>query len=197
MNGRVHHIYQYILGLTTSFPEEKGGKFQFKFIKKPKQTNTHTNEQTKTNKPHPNPNRAFLVKTEYSLAHSIFTVGVYYSNPKWTHLSILFQYCLSHKTHYSYIHVHWWKEAQKKRFFPSILFSISLIIVKFKHVSSRGGTHMLRHTGMCHPNGLLSHQKSLNMGPILVKKILRGGSHLTKIPPKIVKSAVFEPEKPL
>ena len=29
---------------------------------------------------------------------------------------------------------------------------------------------MLRHTGMCHPNGLLFHQKSLDMGPTLVKK---------------------------
>ena len=36
-----------------------------------------------------------------------------------------------------------------------------------------GGTHMLRHTGMCHPNGLLFHQKSVDMVPILVKKILR------------------------
>ena len=33
---------------------------------------------------------------------------------------------------------------------------------------------MLRHTGMCCPNELLFHQKSLNMGPILVKKILTG-----------------------
>ena len=33
-----------------------------------------------------------------------------------------------------------------------------------------GGTHMLRHTGMCRPNGLLFHQKSLDMSPILVKK---------------------------
>ena len=45
---------------------------------------------------------------------------------------------------------------------------------------SRGGTHMLRHTGMCRPNGLLFHQKSLDMGPTLVKKILRGGSHFSK-----------------
>ena len=44
-----------------------------------------------------------------------------------------------------------------------------------------GGTHMLRHTGMCHPNGLLFHQKSLDMGPISVKKILRRGSNFTKI----------------
>ena len=33
-----------------------------------------------------------------------------------------------------------------------------------------GGTHMLRYMGMCCPNGLLFHQKSLDMGPILVKK---------------------------
>ena len=35
------------------------------------------------------------------------------------------------------------------------------------------------------------------MGPILVKKILRRGSHFTKIAKKIVKSAIFEVEKPL
>ena len=50
-----------------------------------------------------------------------------------------------------------------------------------KSYNTRGGTHhMLRHTGMCCPNGLLFHQKSLDMGPILVKQILRGGSHFTK-----------------
>ena len=48
-----------------------------------------------------------------------------------------------------------------------------------------GGTHMLRHTGMCRPNGLLFHQKSLDMGPTLVKKILRGGSHFKKIAKKL------------
>ena len=51
---------------------------------------------------------------------------------------------------------------------------------------------MLRRTGMCRPNGLLFHQKSLNMGPILVKKFLRG-SHFIKN----VKSAIFEAENPL
>ena len=40
---------------------------------------------------------------------------------------------------------------------------------------------MLRHTGMCRPNGLLFQKISLDMGPILVKKILRGGSHFIKI----------------
>ena len=33
---------------------------------------------------------------------------------------------------------------------------------------AEGGTHMLKPTGMCHLNGLLFHQKSLDMGPILV-----------------------------
>ena len=47
-----------------------------------------------------------------------------------------------------------------------------------------GGTHMLRHTGMCRPNGLLFQQKSLDMGPILVKKILKRGSHFAKIAKK-------------
>ena len=46
-----------------------------------------------------------------------------------------------------------------------------------------GGTYMLRHTGMCCPNGLhvLFHWESLDMGSNLVKKILRGRSHFTKI----------------
>ena len=43
-----------------------------------------------------------------------------------------------------------------------------------------GGTHMFRHTGMCHPNELLFHQKSLDMGPILVKKSLEEGPILVK-----------------
>ena len=38
-----------------------------------------------------------------------------------------------------------------------------------------GGTHMLRHTGMCRPNGSLFHQKSLDMGPICSKKSLEKG----------------------
>ena len=41
---------------------------------------------------------------------------------------------------------------------------------------SQGGTHMLRHMGMCCPNGLLFHQKSLDKGPIFFKNILRHGS---------------------
>ena len=54
-------------------------------------------------------------------------------------------------------------------------------------------------TGMCRPNGLLFHQKSLYMGPILVKKILRRESHFTKNQKlrKMVKSAIFEVVKPL
>ena len=52
---------------------------------------------------------------------------------------------------------------------------------------------------MCRPSGLLFHQKSLDMSPILVKKILRGESHFRKIAKKKknVKSAIFEAEKPL
>ena len=53
----------------------------------------------------------------------------------------------------------------------------------FKPFFFPGGTQMLRHTGMCRPNGLLT-KKSLDMGPILVKKILRRGSHFTKIAKK-------------
>ena len=54
-----------------------------------------------------------------------------------------------------------------------------------------GSTRMLKPTGMCCPNGLLFHQKSLDMGPIFVKKILRRGPHFTKIVEKIVKLAIF------
>ena len=40
-----------------------------------------------------------------------------------------------------------------------------------------GGTHILRQTGMCHSNGLLFSIKSLNMGPVFYKKILKYGSN--------------------
>ena len=59
-----------------------------------------------------------------------------------------------------------------------------------------GGTHMLRHTGMCRPNGLLFQQKSLDMGPILVKKSLEEGPILQKSR-KNGKISHFEVEKPL
>ena len=55
---------------------------------------------------------------------------------------------------------------------------------------------MLRHTGMCRPNGLFFTKKSLDMGPILVRKSLEEGPISRKFQ-KIVKSAVFEVEKPL
>ena len=58
---------------------------------------------------------------------------------------------------------------------------------------------MLRHMGMCCPNGLLFHQKSLDMGPIWSKKSLEGGpiSQNLQKKKKMVKSAIFEAEKPL
>ena len=52
-------------------------------------------------------------------------------------------------------------------------------------------------TCKAYQDGSLFHQKSFDMGPILVIKILRGGSHFRKIAKKMVKSAVFEAEKPL
>ena len=54
---------------------------------------------------------------------------------------------------------------------------------------TRGGVlTYISYTGnAAHANGLLFHQKSLDMGPILVKKSLE----------KIVKSAVFMVKKPL
>ena len=56
---------------------------------------------------------------------------------------------------------------------------------------------MLTHRGMCRPNGLLFKQKSLDMGPILVQKILRRGSHFKKIVKRNLKSGICEVEKPL
>ena len=53
-------------------------------------------------------------------------------------------------------------------------------------------------TGMWRPNRLLFHQKSLDMGSILVKKkkSVEEGPILQKLQ-KLVKSATFEVEKPL
>ena len=50
---------------------------------------------------------------------------------------------------------------------------------------------------MCRPNGLLFQQKSLDMGPILVKKSLEEGPISKKIAKKMVKTAIFEVQKPL
>ena len=38
-------------------------------------------------------------------------------------------------------------------------------------IGGGGGTHKLRHTGMCHFNESLFHKKTLNMGPIFYKNI--------------------------
>ena len=43
-----------------------------------------------------------------------------------------------------------------------------------------GGTHMLGYTRMNHPNGLVFHKKSLDMGPIFVKKSLKEDAILQK-----------------
>ena len=48
---------------------------------------------------------------------------------------------------------------------------------------------------MCHPDGLLFHQKSVDMGPILVKNILIEGPISQKFEKKMVKLAIFEVEK--
>ena len=45
--------------------------------------------------------------------------------------------------------------------------------------------------------GSIFNQKSVDIGLILVKKILRGGSHFTKFEEKNVKLTIFEVEKPL
>ena len=66
-------------------------------------------------------------------------------------------------------------------------------IVKNNTFISGVGTRLLGHTGMCHPNGLLFHQKSLDIGPVFVKKSLEEGP----ISQKFVKSTIFELEKPL
>ena len=51
--------------------------------------------------------------------------------------------------------------------------------------------------GMCHPNWLVFHQKSLDKSPILVKKILRRVSHYTKIVNKLSNQLVLRQKKPL
>ena len=48
---------------------------------------------------------------------------------------------------------------------------------------------------MCRPNGLLFHQKSLDMGSMLVKKSLEEGPISQKLR-TTVKSAIFGVEKP-
>ena len=42
-----------------------------------------------------------------------------------------------------------------------------------------GGTHMLKHTGMCPQMGYFFHQKPFDMVPFWSKKSLPGGSHFT------------------
>ena len=63
-------------------------------------------------------------------------------------------------------------------YFLCLLILLCMYILKYFNVFVKlqgpvldpGGTHMLKHTGMCRPNWLLFQQKSLDMGPILVKK---------------------------
>ena len=50
---------------------------------------------------------------------------------------------------------------------------------------------------MYHLNGLLFHQKSLDMGPIFVKKSSEEGPISQTNSKKIVKSVIFEVGKPL
>ena len=58
-----------------------------------------------------------------------------------------------------------------------------------------GGTHILRHTGMCHNFGLLFEKKSLNMGPIFQEKIPKCGSDFQNFPEnfekKLLKMGTF------
>ena len=95
-------------------------------------------------------------------------------------------------------------EPSLSRKYYNLVFKVAPIIrhpfYKEKYVSSFANfSHIIimdshvKSYGMCRPNGLVFHQKSLDMGPILVKKILRRGFYFKKI----VKSAVFETEKPL
>ena len=50
---------------------------------------------------------------------------------------------------------------------------------------------MFRHMGMCCPNGLLFHQKSVDVGPILVKQILGEGPISQKLKKKNGKVSRF------
>ena len=42
--------------------------------------------------------------------------------------------------------------------------------------------HVLRQTGMCRSNGSLLYKKSLNMGPVFYKKLLKHGSNFLTEP---------------
>ena len=64
-----------------------------------------------------------------------------------------------------------------------------------KFIWSRGYSHVKAY-GEVPPKWVNFYQKSLDMDPIFVKKILKG-SHFTKFVEKNVKSAIFEVKKPL
>ena len=59
-----------------------------------------------------------------------------------------------------------------------------------------GGTHMLRHTGMCHPNGFFT-KNSRQWSHFCQKKSLAEGPISPTLKKKLLKSAIFEEEKPL
>ena len=54
---------------------------------------------------------------------------------------------------------------------------------------------MLKHTGMCRPNGLLFHPKYLDMGSILVKQSLEEGPISQKLQTNC-KISHFQAENP-
>ena len=61
------------------------------------------------------------------------------------------------------------------------------LMTKVSILKSRGGgSHILRHTGMCGSNGSLFHKKSLNTGPIFNKNILKHESVFSKFPKFLV-----------
>ena len=73
-----------------------------------------------------------------------------------------------------------WNSLTGQSRFSAILDN-SQDIMDVSYIPGEGGTHMLRHTGMCRLNGLVFHQKSLDNGPISVREILRGGIYFTKL----------------
>ena len=66
-----------------------------------------------------------------------------------------------------------------------VLRALSSVLDILNKVDFRGGTHMLRHTGMCHNFVLFCFvffKKSLNMGPIFQEKIPNYGSDFQNFP---------------
>ena len=73
--------------------------------------------------------------------------------------------------------------AVQRIFMKKCIIYMYNIVVDFRGGGvPEGGTHMLRHTGMCRKNGSLFCKKSLIMGPIFIKNIPIFGSDFQNFP---------------